>query len=136
MPASLDPRAERWQPPVYTKSFAILEQRLADREWLYEDWSVVDGYLLWCWFRATGSRNGRLRPRGGVRRLARPPVRTQPSVARALDREEAEYARLQSAGSLGVTLPPHQVGRAPVPAILEPPRTEQIRSPAPSLPVI
>lgn len=28
---------------------------MSDREWLYGDWSIVDGYLLWLWFRAVGS---------------------------------------------------------------------------------
>ena len=95
-------------------SFAILEQRLADREWLYDDWSVVDGYLLWCWFRAVGSgMDG-----SDFRRCADHAQRCErrPSVARVLDREESEYAQLLSSGSLGVRLPPHQVGRAPVPA--------------------
>lgn len=95
-------------------SFAIPEQRLADREWLYGDWSIVDGYLLWCWFRAVGSgMDGSAFPRCAehAERCER-----RPSVARALDREESEYEQLLSSGRLGVTLPPHQVGRAPAPA--------------------
>jgi glutathione S-transferase len=92
-------------------SFAILERRLADREWLYADWSIVDGYLLWCWFRAAGSgMDGSEFPRCAehAQRCER-----RPSVARALDREESEYAQLLSSGSVSVKLPPHQVGRAP-----------------------
>jgi glutathione S-transferase len=103
-------------------SFAILEQRLADREWLYGDWSIVDGYMLWCWFRASGSgMDGSDFPRCADHAQR---CEGRPSVARALDREESEYAQLLSPGSLGVRLPPHQVGRAPGPAIHEAPSTE------------
>src|SRR6476469_9385053 len=36
--------------------FGQIEDRLSDgREWLFGDWTVVDGYLLWLWFRAVGS---------------------------------------------------------------------------------
>jgi glutathione S-transferase len=95
-------------------SFAILEQRLADREWLYEDWSIVDAYQPWCWFRAIGSgMDGSDFPRCAehAQRCER-----RPSVARALEREASAYSQLLSSGSLGVKLRPHQVGRAPHPA--------------------
>jgi glutathione S-transferase len=93
--------------------FEIIEERLADRDWLYEEWSVVDGYLLWVWFRAVGSGiDGSRFPRCAAHAQR---CEQRPSVARALDREEAEYARLLAAGTAGVTRP-YQVGRAPVPA--------------------
>jgi glutathione S-transferase len=94
--------------------FAILEQRLTDREWLYDDWSVVDGYLLWLWFRAVGSgMDGSSFPRCAdhARRCEQ-----RPSVVRALDREESAYQRLLASGELGIAMPPYQVGRAPVAA--------------------
>jgi glutathione S-transferase len=94
--------------------FAILEQRLADREWLYGAWSVLDGYLLWLWFRGVGSgMDGSSFPRCAdhASRCER-----RPSVARALDHEETAYERLLASGALGMTMPPHQVGRAPVTA--------------------
>jgi glutathione S-transferase len=90
--------------------FALLEERLADRDWLYDDWSIMDGYLLWLWFRAVGSgMDGSLFPRcaAHAKRCER-----RASVARALEREEDEYARLLASGTLGVMLPPNQVGRA------------------------
>jgi glutathione S-transferase len=93
------------------RCFALLEARLADRDWLYEEWSALDGYLLWLWFRAAGAGFD-------VRRYPQCADHAQrceqrPSVARALDREEAEFARLIREGSLPVQLPPYQAGRAP-----------------------
>jgi glutathione S-transferase len=92
--------------------FELLEQRLADREWLYDEWSVVDAYLLWAWFRAAGS--GMVC--AGLPRCAAHAAHCElrPSVARALDREESAYADMLATGALSVELPPHQVGRASV----------------------
>lgn len=91
--------------------FAILEQRLADREWLFGAWSIVDAYMLWLWFRAVGSGMDPtpfpLCADHGRRCEARP------SVARVLDREEAEFARYREEGILPIDLPAHQVGRLP-----------------------
>jgi glutathione S-transferase len=94
--------------------FEIVEQRLAGREWLYDEWSVVDAYLLWCWFRAVGSGMDA----SGLHRCAAHAAACEerPSVARALEREEAAYEELLAAGAIPADNPPHQVGRAPVPA--------------------
>ena len=95
------------------RCFASVEQPLADRDWLYGDWSIMDGYLLWLWFRAVGSgMDG-----AGFARCADHAQRCEqrPSVARALDREESQYAQLVRSGELAVRLPPHQVRRAPRP---------------------
>jgi len=93
------------------KGFAILEERLADRQWLFGDWSIVDAYMLWLWFRAVGSgMDAAPFPRcadHGRRTEARP------SVSRVLDREETELARLQEAGTVPDNVPPYQVGRTP-----------------------
>ena len=91
--------------------FAILEERLAEREWLYGDWSVVDGYMLWCWFRAVGSgmdRSGLARCADHARRCE-----SRPSVDRALEREIAEFARWRESSGRDVAVRPHQVGRVP-----------------------
>lgn len=91
--------------------FEVAEERLADRPWLFGDWSVVDAYLLWAWFRAIGSgMDGR-----GLDRCAAHAARCElwPSVARALDREESTYAEMLTTGALTTKLPPHQVGRTP-----------------------
>jgi glutathione S-transferase len=92
-------------------AFGILERRLAEREWLYDQWSLVDVYLLRLWFRATGSgMDGRLFPRCGEHAQR---VESRPSVARALDREERELERLVA--TFGPQIAPHafQAGRAP-----------------------
>jgi glutathione S-transferase len=94
------------------EAFAIVEARLADREWLFGDWTIVDAYLLWCWFRAVGlgidaSRFPRCADHG-VR------CERRPSVTRALDREETELARLVGAGLVPEFLRgPEQAGRVP-----------------------
>jgi glutathione S-transferase len=93
------------------KGFAILEQRLEGREWLYGEWSILDAYMHWLWFRAVGSgMEASPFPRcadHGRRCEARP------SVARVLDREEAEMARYEEEGVVPPELPPYQVGRLP-----------------------
>jgi glutathione S-transferase len=95
------------------RCFGILEQNLADRDWLYGDWSIVDGYLLWLWFRAVGSgMDGSPFPRCAAHAKR---CEQRPSVVRALEYEETEYTRLLASGTLGVTLPPNQVGRAVAP---------------------
>jgi glutathione S-transferase len=66
-------------------AFTLIEGRLADREWLLGDWSIVDAYLFWLWFRATGSgMDASAFPRcaGLAARIVE-----RPSVARALERE-------------------------------------------------
>ena len=93
------------------EAFALLEQRLDGREWLYGEWSLVDAYMLWLWFRATGSgMDGVAFPRCAdhARRCER-----RPSVARVLDREEQELARFHAEGTIPADLPPFQAGRAP-----------------------
>jgi len=91
--------------------FEVVESRIADREWLYDDWSVVDAYLLWAWFRAVGSGMDAR----GLERCAFHASRCEerPSVARALDQEESTYAEMVTSGTLGIELPPNQVGRTP-----------------------
>lgn len=91
--------------------FELVEQRLADRDWLYDEWSIVDAYLLWAWFRAAGSGMDC----SGLPRCAAHAIccELRPSVAGALDREEATYAQMLESGALAVELPPHQVGRTP-----------------------
>jgi glutathione S-transferase len=93
------------------KAFAALEERLGDRQWLLGDWSIVDVYMLWLWFRAVGSG---MDP-APFPRCADHGRRTEarPSVARVLDREEAEWDRFQTEGTVPGSVPPHQVGRTP-----------------------
>ncbi len=94
------------------KAFAILEARLADRDWLFGDWSIIDAYMLWLWFRAVGSG---MDP-GPFTRCADHARRNEarPAVSRVLDREEAEFARFQESGTVPAVIPPFQVGRTPI----------------------
>jgi glutathione S-transferase len=89
--------------------FEVVESRLSDREWLYDNWSVVDAYLLWAWFRGVGSGMDAR----GLERCASHAARCEerPSVARALDQEESTYAEMLATGTLSIELPPNQVGR-------------------------
>lgn len=93
------------------KAFTILEARLEDRDWLFGDWTIVDAYMLWLWFRAVGSG---MDPTP-FPRCAEHARRTEarPSVARVLDREEEEFARFGAQGTVPPHIPPHQVGRTP-----------------------
>lgn len=95
------------------RCLGVLELRLADREWLYGEWSAIDGYLLWLWFRAAGAGFD-VTP---FPRCADHAQRCEqrPSVVRALDREEREFARLVRERALPVEPPPYQAGRAPRP---------------------
>ena len=95
------------------KGFTLLEGRLSDREWLFGDWTIVDAYMLWLWFRAVGSgMDSAPFPRcdDHARR-----TEARPSVARVLDREELELARFDEAGTVPDSIPPFQVGRTPAP---------------------
>jgi glutathione S-transferase len=91
-------------------AFAILEARIQNRKWLYGEWSIVDAYMLWLWFRATGSgMDGSPFPRCMAHAAE---CEKRPSVAKALDREERELARLRAAGLLPANQPAFQGGRS------------------------
>lgn len=93
------------------QAFAVLEGRLEDRDWLFGDWSIIDVHVLWLWFRATGSgMDGTPFPRCAAL-AAR--CEERPSVARVLEREVAEFERLDSEGAVP-PMPDFQVGHAPV----------------------
>jgi glutathione S-transferase len=95
------------------RCFAILEERVAGRDWLFGDWSIVDPYMLWLWFRATGSgMDGTQFPLCSEHALR---TEARPSVARVLDREEEAFARLKESEPAAEKMPPYQVGRAPQP---------------------
>jgi glutathione S-transferase len=94
------------------ENFELVEQRLEGRQWLFGDWSIVDVYLLWLWFRAAGSgMDGSRFPRTAD--LARR-CQERPTVAKVLDREESEWARLEAEKDFPPGFfPAFQVGRAP-----------------------
>jgi glutathione S-transferase len=75
-------------------AFALIETQLQeDREWLLGDWSIVDAYFLWLWFRATGLGLD-ADDYAGCRALAQR-VMERPSVVRALGRcrDASEWLR-------------------------------------------
>jgi glutathione S-transferase len=98
-------------------AFTILDARLADREWLFGDWSIVDVYMLWLWFRATGSgMDGTAFPRCAEHTLR---CEARPSVAKVLDREERVYLDLHEEGLIPEAIVDFrfQAGRSPAYAV-------------------
>jgi glutathione S-transferase len=91
--------------------FGLVESRLADREWFYDRWSIVDAYLLWLWFRAVGSGMDPAPFPRTVDHALRCERRS--SVARALDKEEEVWAQHVAAGAVLRDMPPNHVGRIP-----------------------
>ncbi len=99
---------------ILEDAFRILESRIAGREWLYGDWTIVDAYMLWLWFRAVGAgMDGTPFPRCADH-AAR--CEERPSVARTLDREETELARIISERLIPEP-PPYAAGRWPRTAV-------------------
>jgi glutathione S-transferase len=91
--------------------FAIIETRLANGPWfLGPDWSVIDAFLLWVWFRLDGTGFELARYPNFAdhyqRQLARP------SVMRALAKERVIAEALQFKG-LKVNFETFQVGTTP-----------------------
>ena len=78
-------------------SLAPAERRLQDKPWWYgEDWSLMDAYLNWVWFRITGAGFATV-PFPALsdhdRRMA-----ARPSVRRALELEAEMDAQLEAEG--------------------------------------
>lgn len=78
--------------------FQRIEQRLADGPWWYgEQWSAVDGYLYWVFWRVEGAGYEVSRfPAFTAHARA---MEQRPAVQRALAREEAAQARLVAEGA-------------------------------------
>ena len=93
------------------EAFALIERRLNEREWLFGDWSLPDVYLLWLWFRATGSGMAADPfPNCAAHALR---CEARPSVATVLTLEENAYQWLDHAGRIPKDFPPYAAGRAP-----------------------
>jgi glutathione S-transferase len=91
--------------------FTLLEDRLENREWLFEKWSILDAYLLWLWFRATGSgMDGTMFPRCATHAMN---CEERPSLRKVLQHEEAEFSRLREEGKIPDWVRPFQAGHAP-----------------------
>jgi glutathione S-transferase len=91
---------------------AGMERSLQQQAWvLGSEWSVLDGYLYWVWFRITGAGFDAA-PFPAIAAHARR-MEERPAVQRALRREAAAQAELES---LGLALPipgAAPAGRAP-----------------------
>jgi len=78
--------------------FAVVEDRLARGPWWYEgQWSVMDGYLYWVFWRVEGAGYNVMRfPRFLAHARA---MERRPGTQRALAREDAVQAALEAEGS-------------------------------------
>lgn len=74
-----------------------MEQSLQQHAWVLSDeWSVLDGYLYWVWFRITGAGFDASRfPTIAAHALR---MEERPAVRRALQREALAQAELESQG--------------------------------------
>jgi len=86
--------------------FQLIEDRLAAGPWWYgSEWSAMDGYLYWVFWRAEGAGYDVSRfPMFGAHARAN---EQRPAVQRALAREEAAQAKLEAEGAAFV---PPKVG--------------------------
>ena len=92
-------------------NFALIDRRLANNRWWYgEQWSIMDAYINWVWFRVTGTEFDA----SGFVNFARhdQDMRQRPAVARAL-RKNNEVAALLAAQGLAVKFGGPGAVRAP-----------------------
>jgi glutathione S-transferase len=89
-------------------NFAIIEGRLAQSEWALGEWSMLDAYYYWVWYRTCVGSEFDARPYPHYAAHARR-VEQRPSVQRALQREQAAMAGLAAAG-LAPKMGPLSVG--------------------------
>ena len=96
---------------VLTKNFGIIETRLKDREWLFDDWTIVDVYLHYIFCRGVGS---------GVDPAPFPRLldhgqrcEKRPTLAGVIGREESEWRRFEAEGWVPENWPQRYVGRIP-----------------------
>ncbi len=83
---------------------APLEQRLAGQPWMLgQDWSILDAYLGWIWFRITGAGYDQAEYPALQQHYSRTSQR--PSAQAALAREEKAQAELKARGLLFVPPP-------------------------------
>ncbi len=84
--------------------FGLVERRLAGQPWWFgQDWSAMDGYLYWCWWRVEGA--GYDVSRFPAFQAHARKMEARPAVQRALERERAAEAQLKAEG-LAFTPPP------------------------------
>jgi glutathione S-transferase len=78
-------------------NFELIERRLADNEWWFgEQWSIMDAYINWVWFRVTGTAFDASEYPNFGRHDRR--IRERPSVQRALQRNREAAEQLDAQG--------------------------------------
>lgn len=98
------PRVRAMAEASMAAQLAPIEALLADRPWLLGDrWSLVDAYFHWVWFRITGAGFD-TGPYPNIVDFNRR-VEERPAVRRAVAREEAATAELETRG-LAMRFPP------------------------------
>jgi glutathione S-transferase len=85
--------------------FTLVERRFSESTWWYgSEWSIMDAYLNWCWFRVTGAG---FDPSPFPRFAAHAErIAERPSVQRALRREQADEDILKAEGLVFTPPPP------------------------------
>ena len=77
--------------------WSMIDDRLSQAHWWYGDeWSIVDGYLFWAWWRVVASGFPGVRFQNICAHADR--MKLRPCVVRALDREVVHVAQLKSEG--------------------------------------
>lgn len=77
--------------------WGMIDDRLSQAPWWYGDeWSIVDGYLFWAWWRVVASGFSGEQFRSICAHAGR--MKLRPCVVRALDREAMHVAQLKSEG--------------------------------------
>lgn len=78
-------------------NFALVDAALAHQPWFFSDWSLIDAYLYWIWFRSTGSGFDVLPYPHFAAHAAR--MEQRPSVQRTLEREAEAEGQLSKEGA-------------------------------------
>ncbi|WP_321396779.1 glutathione S-transferase family protein [Emcibacter sp.] len=80
-------------------NFALIDKRLSNNQWWYGDqWSVLDAYLNWVFFRVSGARYNTERYPNFERHAAQ--MQNRPAVRQALKKERAAEDHLKERGLL------------------------------------
>jgi glutathione S-transferase len=90
------------------RNFRLIDERLQQQAWMLGDWSALDAYVYWVWFRVTGAGfDGTPYPRYAdhARRMEQ-----RASVQRYLALEREAEAQLQQEGMLFRPPPPPPPG--------------------------
>jgi glutathione S-transferase len=106
-PASF-PRIQAMAADELAQGFRTLEPRLADGEWLFGRWTILDAYLLWLWFKARGSGlDGSDLP---LLTAHAQRCEQRPSVRAVIEREIAAYAAVESEVPAPIAAIPGAIG--------------------------